>query len=206
MKILFTGFEPFGGEKLNSSGEAIKLLNDRYEDVEVFKREIPVLFRCSGQHLIDIGDALQPDYIVATGQATGISAIQVERLAVNVSDTTIPDNEGVTADSQIIHKDGANAYFCTLPVKKIVQRLHASGIPAILSNSAGTFVCNHVIYMLLYHLHKSETTCKAGFIHIPVMPKQAVNRRNLASMSQGLVVKALELVVSECLVDYTRFH
>ena len=195
MKVLVTGFEPFGGEKINPSFEAVKLLPDSMDGVSIIKRQVPTVFRKSIEELKRLIEEIKPDVVLCVGQAGGRSEISIERVAINIDDANIKDNEGNQPVDEIIFEDGENAYFSNLPIKALVEKIKEAGIPAGISNSAGTFVCNHIMYGLLYLIDKKYPHIKGGFIHVPYLPKQVVNKRNTPSMSLDNIKEALILAI-----------
>lgn len=195
MKILVTGFDPFGGERLNPSFEVVKLLKEHILDAEIFKLEIPTAFNVSAERVIEEISKLKPDYVLCLGQSGGSSCINVERVAINVDDARIPDNMGRQPVDTLIDSDGSPAYFSTLPIKAIVEGIKNIGIPAIVSNSAGTYVCNHIMYSVLNHISKNKLDIKAGFIHIPFIPSQITDKPNTPSMDLNTAVQAIEKAI-----------
>lgn len=196
MKILITAFEPFGGETINPALEAVKLMKDEIYGAKIVKLIVPVVFGKSIDKTIEAIKKENPDVVICIGQAGGRYGITPERLAINVDDAGIKDNEGNQPTDSAIYDDGDVAYFSTLPVKTIVKEIKSGGLPASLSNSAGTFVCNHLMYGVLYHLSKSEKDIKAGFIHVPLTTEQAAkNQSPSPSMSLVDITRALELGV-----------
>lgn len=193
MKILITAFEPFGGEKVNSALEAMKLLPDKIGEAQILKLELPTVFKKSIEKVWQHIDEYEPDIVISLGQAGGRACISIERVAINIDDTTMADNEGNMPVDQPIFKDGENAYFSNLPIKNMVEDIKKAGIPANISNTAGTYVCNHVMYGVLYKIHKEKLDIKAGFIHVPFIPEQVVNKPERASMSLENIVKAVEI-------------
>ncbi|HOK63327.1 MAG TPA: pyroglutamyl-peptidase I, partial [Soehngenia sp.] len=150
MKVLVTGFDPFGGEKVNPAFEAVKRLDDKIAGAQVIKVEIPTVFRKSIEILDKKIDEEKPDVVICVGQAGGRFDMTVERVAINISDASIEDNEGNMPIDEKIFEDGENAYFSSLPIKAIVSNMRNEKIPASVSNTAGTYVCNHIMYGLLY--------------------------------------------------------
>ena len=146
MKVLVTGFEPFGGEKVNPALEAIKGLPAEIHGAEVRWLEVPTVFHKSAQVLEEEMNRYQPDFVLCIGQAGGRSSLTPERVAINQDDARIPDNEGNQPIDLPIRSDGASAYFSSLPIKAMVQAIKKEGLPASVSNTAGTFVCNHLMY------------------------------------------------------------
>nr|PZN02576.1 MAG: pyroglutamyl-peptidase I [Bacillota bacterium] len=197
MKVLVTGFEPFGGEKVNPALEAIKLLPKEIKGAQVVVKELPTVFGKSLDLLFKAIEEEKPDVVISVGQAGGRYAISVERVAINVDDARIPDNEGNQPVDQPIFPDGENAYFSTLPIKRIVEAIKKEGIPAEISNTAGTYVCNHVMYGLLYYASKKRPEMKAGFIHVPYLFEQVVDKKNTPAMGLSEIVKALTVAIEQ---------
>ena len=195
MKILLTAFDPFADEKINPTLEVLKKLEDNILDVQLIKLELPTVFDKSSKILEEKIKEVKPDVILSLGQAGGRSKITVERIAINVDDANIKDNEGNKPIDQKIKNDGENAYFSTLPIKAIVEEIKKAGIPAEISNSAGTFVCNHIMYEDLY-LAEKYGNIKAGFIHIPFLPEQVIDKKDMPSMNISDIKKALEIAIA----------
>lgn len=195
MKILITGFDPFGGEKINPALEAVKGMKDNIEDVEIVKKMIPTVFRKSIDELEKAIIENNPDVVICVGQAGGRIPITVERVAINLDDAGIKDNEGNAPIDEKIFEDGENAYFSSLPIKAIVEEIKKNQIPADVSNTAGTFVCNHIMYGLLYLIDKKYKNIRGGFIHVPFIPVQVCNKANYPSMSLNNIITALEASV-----------
>lgn len=188
MKILLTGFDPFGNESINPSIEAVKRCH--VDDVEMIKIEVPTVFYESIDVVSKAIDQHHPDAVICVGQAGGRTDITIERVAININDARIPDNKDNQPIDQKIYEDGENAYFSTLPIKQIVTDLNVAGIPASVSNSAGTFVCNHLMYGIL-HKYKN---LKCGFVHVPFIPNQVTNKK-APSMSLEMIVQGLEIII-----------
>ena len=191
MKILVTGFTPFGGEKINPSWEAVRRLPDRIGGAELVKREIPTEFRASGAALHELLAELRPDAVLCVGQYGGANCIRVERVAVNLRDARIADNAGRQPTDETVVPSGPDAYFATIPTREIVDVLRERDIPARLSYSAGTFVCNNLLYCALHESAQIEPAPRCGFIHVPYLPEQTKDG-SAPSMSLELMVKALE--------------
>ena len=197
MKIFVTAFDPFGGERINPALEAVKLMRDQIEGAEIVKLEIPTVFHKSIEKVKAAILSENPDVVLSIGQAGGRFEVTPERVAINVDDARIPDNEGNQPLNQPIFENGEPAYFATLPVKAIVEAIQAEGLPASLSNSAGTFVCNHIMYGVLYHISKMGKPIRAGFIHVPFTPEQVAKRPTPApSLSAVDICRALEAAVA----------
>lgn len=194
MKILITGFDPFGGETTNPAIESVKRIDENIENAEIKKLEIPTVFHKSADVLEEAIKDFKPDAILCVGQAGGRFDITVERVAINQDDARIADNEGNQPIDTPIREDGKNAYFASLPIKRIVEEIRKDNIPASVSNSAGTFVCNHIMYQALY-LSEKYGIEKAGFIHVPFLPEQVIDKANTPSMSLDNIVKGLNAAV-----------
>lgn len=193
--VLITGFEPFGGETLNPSWEVVKLLDGMIiDDCRVVARQLPCVFGESLEVLNAAIDALQPSVVLAIGQAGGRVDVTVERVAINVDDARIPDNRGQQPVDVAIVSGGPAAWFSTLPIKAMVEALREAGIPASVSQTAGTFVCNHVMYGVLHKL-ADRPEVKGGFIHIPYLPEQAAAHPGAPSMATQTLKQALEIAI-----------
>ena len=178
MKIIVTGFDPFGGEKINPSIECVKALPE-IEGVELIRLELPTVFKESAKRLNEVINDVKPDAVLSVGQAGGRAGITMERIAINVDDARIPDNISQQPIDETIQTKGAAAYFSTLPIKRIVKAIREAGISAEVSNSAGTFVCNHIMYQALFAATKADKPFKAGFMHIPFIPEQTADKPSL---------------------------
>jgi len=196
MKVLMTAFDPFGGESINPAFEAVKLLPDEIAGATIVKVEVPTVFRKALEVLNAALEREKPDIAIAIGQAGGRFDITPERVAINVDDARITDNEGNQPVDEAIYPDGKSAYFATLPIKAMVAAIREGGLPASVSNSAGTFVCNHLMYGLLYTIEKKYPAMRGGFIHVPFLPEQVITKPNQPSMSLDNIVKGLTLAVA----------
>lgn len=196
MRIVVTGFDPFGGETVNPAYEAVKLLPDRVGDKELIKIEIPTAYRGGVKALEEAIERYQPDAVLSIGQAGGAACIRVERIAVNLAEARIPDNEGYQPVDKFLREDGENAYFSTLPVKEMQQAIVQVGYPSVLSYSAGTYVCNAVMYNALYLAQKHCPSMKAGFIHVPYAPQQVIGRSaDTSSMPVTAIAECLRAAI-----------
>ena len=195
MKLLLTGFEPFGQEEVNSSWEAVAAMPDCLGNVEVVKVRLPVTFKGAAVMLEQAIDEFRPDVVLCIGQGGGRFEVNIERVAINLADSTKPDNEGYCPEDAPVRIDTPDAYFCNLPVKRLVAAVREAGIPAVVSNSAGAYVCNSVFYTALHLAHNKYPGMKAGFIHIPYLPCQAVEKTKQPSMAKDTVVQALETII-----------
>lgn len=200
MKILVTGFDPFGGEVINPAIETVKRLPDTISGAKIIKLEIPTVCHQSLRVIDEAIARYDPDVVLSVGQAGGRPDITVERVGINVDDCRIPDNAGNQIVDEPIYADGPAAYFVTVPIKAMVQRIRERNIPASVSNTAGTFVCNHVTYGVCHLLAVKYPGKRSGFIHIPFLPRQAVDKKNMPSMSQDMMVEAITAAI-EAVVD-----
>lgn len=197
MKLLLTAFDPFGGEPINPALEAVKLVADRIGEVEVVKLEVPTVFGKSIQTVAAAIEKEKPDAVLCIGQAGGRYDLTPERVAINLDDARIKDNEGNQPIDVPVFEDGEPAYFTTLPIKAMVARIREAGVPASISNTAGTFVCNHLMYGTLYTLAKGYPGVRGGFMHVPFVTSQVVNRAASApSLGLSDIVKGIEAAIA----------
>ena len=201
MKVLITGFDPFGGESINPALEAVKKLPDTIAGAEVIKLEIPTVFRKSLEKIEENIKKHNPDIVISVGQAGGRFGITPERVAINIDDARIPDNETNQPIDVPIFEDGETAYFTTLPIKSMIEEMKNGGIPCSVSNTAGTFVCNHVMYGILYMASKKYPNIRGGFIHVPYIPSQVLDKPNMPSMSADDITKGLELCIKAAVTN-----
>ncbi|MGN0715490.1 MAG: pyroglutamyl-peptidase I [Anaerovoracaceae bacterium] len=202
MKVLVTGFEPFDGEPLNPALEAVNKLPSEIAEAEIIKAVIPVVFSKAGKVLADEIEKWRPDIVLCVGQAGGDPVISVERVAINIMDARIPDNEGCQPVDVPVDSDGENAYFASLPIKAIVSSMNQAGVPAQLSFSAGSFVCNALMYHLLYLIDKKYPQMKGGFIHVPYAPQQAAVKGNgIPSMHIDDMVRGLTAAIKTAVTE-----
>lgn len=196
MKVLITGFDPFDGEDVNPAFEAVQQMNDSIGQIDIIKLELPTVFNQSLELLEKAIQEEEPDIVLCIGQAGGRFDITIEKVAINLNEARIPDNEGQMPLEEVIRVDGDTAYFTNLPIKAMLRDLKANYIPASISYSAGTFVCNHVFYGLMYMINKEFPHIKGGFIHVPFLPEQVIDKHQKPYMSLDMIVKALELMVT----------
>ena len=195
MKILLIAFEPFNNETINSALEAVKLVADKIDEADIVKLTVPTVFQKSVAVMGAAIDRERPDVVLCLGQAGGRCELTPERIAINIDDARIPDNEGNRPIDCPIIPDGAPAYFSTLPIKSMVQAIRDAGIPASISNSAGTFVCNHLMYNLLHKLANEYPDVRGGFMHVPYATCQVVNRPAAPSMSISEIAAGIEAAI-----------
>jgi pyroglutamyl-peptidase len=199
MKALVTGFEPFGGESVNPAFEALRLLPARLGALEVATRVMPAVFGRAIDALEDALGAVIPDIVLCVGLAGGRAALSLERVAINIDDARIPDNRGQQPIDVPVVTGGPAAYFATLPLRAAVAALREAGLPAIVSNSAGTFVCNHLFYGLMHLSATRRPGLRGGFLHVPYLPSQAAHHANATcgapSMALADIVRGIEIVL-----------
>ena len=198
--VLLTGFEPFDQDTLNPSWEAVRLLDETLinDDVRIIARQLPCVFSQAPAHLHALIERFTPQMVIAVGLGPGRSDIALERVAINLIDARIPDNQGEQPIDIPVAAEGPTAYFSTLPIKAMVAALRAAGIPATVSHTAGTFVCNQVFYSLQHSL--AGSTVRSGFMHVPLLTEQvALAASAQSSMSLDTLVKALRVAVSAAL-------
>lgn len=193
--ILLTGFDPFGGETINPSWEAVRTFDGRrIRGHRIVARQLPTEFAGSLRALKKAVREVAPVIVLGVGQAGGRSQLSIERVAINLQDARIPDNAGAQPVDEPVIADGPAAYFCTLPIKALLSSLRANGIPTEISQTAGTYVCNHIAYAAL-HLASKKRGVRAGFIHIPYLPEQAAAFPGTASMALSEVIRALDIAL-----------
>ncbi|WP_145468084.1 pyroglutamyl-peptidase I [Staphylococcus pettenkoferi] len=195
MNILVAAFDPFGGEKINPALEAVKSLDDTVGDHQITKLEIPTVFHKSKQVIEQELEQQNYDAVLVIGQAGGRFELTPERIGINVDDARIPDNEKNQPIDQSIQAEGEAAYFSNMPVKRMVEAIKGAGVPARLSNTAGTFVCNHILYQLGYIQATRFSNIRFGFIHVPYVPEQVTDKPNQPSMSLETMVKGLTAAI-----------
>ncbi len=196
MDILLTAFEPFGGEQINPAQEAAALLPVELGGCRIHKLLLPTAFGTAGAQAVQAMDRLRPDAVICLGQAGGRKAVTVERVAVNLMDARIPDNAGNQPVDQPVVEDGPTAYFSTLPVKDMVRAIRAAGLPGEVSYTAGTYVCNSLLYTVLHHAAEAMPATRCCFIHVPYVPEQTAGKEGVPSMPLGDIVRALEAALA----------
>lgn len=183
-KLLITGFDPFGGESVNPSWEAVKGLPEKIGDYEVHKLEIPTVFGLAAQMVLETAAEVGPDVILCIGQAGGRAAVTPERIGINVRSARIADNAGNQPLEEPVVSGGPDGILATVPVVKMVQAIESAGLPGAVSNTAGTFVCNDTLYTLLHHY--AGTPVRVGFVHVPYIPQQGTPNLPLERITQAL--------------------
>lgn len=190
-KLMITGFDPFGGESVNPSWEAVRRLPEMIGQWCLTKCQLPTVFGTAGQVALAEAERLQPDVILCVGQAGGRNAVTPEVVGINLREARIADNAGVQPTNEPVCPEGPAAYFATVPVREMVDAINSVGIPAALSYSAGAFVCNDVLYTLLHRY--DGTSVRVGFIHVPFIPEQA--KAGEPSLPLEMIVQALKTAV-----------
>jgi pyroglutamyl-peptidase len=188
-KVLLTGFEPFGKATLNPSGEIVKQISGE----NIVTAILPVAYAQSAKALLVLIDQHKPDVVICLGQAEGRTQISPERIAINLDDARLADNEGVIRNDVPIAVGGPVAYESTLPIKEFVSAINAVGIPAAVSLSAGTFLCNHIFYVAQDRF--KDTKVRSGFVHVPLMDEQAGEFPGLPTMSLAQMVQAVRIML-----------
>ena len=194
-RVLVTGFAPFGGESRNPSWEIVRALPDSIAGYRIEKLKVPTEFGKAIEVAEQAIDKWQPRVVLCFGQAGGRSRLCVERVAINVDDARIADNAGKQLIDQPIRRNAPAAYFCTVPVKAMVASMARAGVPAEVSNSAGTFVCNHLIYGVLHHIACMGYATRAGFIHVPYMETQIIDRPDTAALSLTTMITGAKAAI-----------
>lgn len=203
MKVLVTGFEPFEHEKINPSYEVVKALPDKWKKVEIIKKKVPVLYGKAVESVIEEIEKNNVSIVIMLGQAKGRASITVERVAVNVNDSKTPDNLKKILKGVPVIEGGAAGYFSTLPIYDIVKALKRVKIPAKISNSAGTFVCNSLFYGVMHEIYTTKhLNVLAGFVHVPYLPSQALKNPDIPSMSLDLMVKGVKKTIEVSVKKY----
>lgn len=196
MSILVTAFDPFGGEKINPALEAVKALPAEIAGEEIITVEVPTVFGKAIEAATAAIDEHQPSAVLCVGQAGGRFDITPERVAINVDDARIADNEGQQPIDEPVVEGAPPAYFATLPIKAMAQAIREAGVPSSVSNSAGTFVCNHIMFGVLHHLATvGPREARGGFVHVPFIPEQTVGKPGQPSLSTETITEGLTAAI-----------
>lgn len=196
MKALVTGFDPFGGSDLNPALEALGRLKPALGPLEIVTRTLPTVFGRCLRVLNEAIDETGPDIVLGVGLAGGRPGLSLERVAINLDDARIVDNAGKQPIDRPVVTGGPAAYFTTLPIKAAAQALRQAGLPAAVSNSAGTFVCNHLFYGLMHRAAQDGNRMRGGFLHIPYLPQQAARQAGAPSMALEHIVQGIEIILA----------
>ncbi len=203
-RILVTGFTPFGGETVNPSWELVKALPKTLQGYCIERLQVPTEFDRAIDVTTQAMAGLQPAIVLCFGQAGGRSRMSVERVAINIDDAEIADNVGRQIRNRIIRTEGPAAYFCTVPVEAMVASMHEDDVPAEISNTAGTFVCNHLIYSVLHHIAVNAQPTLAGFIHVPYLPSQVLDKVAAPSMSMEMMLLGAKAAIMAAIGDVRK--
>lgn len=190
-RLLITGFDPFGGENINPSWSAVEQLPEIVGDFMLCKLPIPTVFGEAAAMVLEKAAEFQPDVILCVGLAGGRDAVTPERIAVNIRDARLPDNKGSQPKGERVVPDGPAAYFSTVPVEQMAQAIRDVWVPGAVSNTAGTYVCNDVLYTLLHRY--AGTPTRVGFLHVPYLPQQGT-----PSLPLERIVAALRAAIEAC--------
>lgn len=190
-KMLITGFEPFGGETINPAWEAVRRLPEQLGAYALTKLEVPTVFGVAGELAAGKAEEIGADAVLCIGQAGGRAAVTPELVAINLRDARIPDNAGQQPVDMPVASGAPNAYFSTLPVRRMTEAIREAGLPGALSYSAGAFVCNDLLYTLLHHF--ADTAVHVAFIHVPYLPEQT---KTQPSMPLSDILRALTAAIS----------
>ena len=191
MKILVTGFDPFGGEAANPAWEAVSRLPAETGGAEIVKLQVPTMFGRAPEAVLREVERLRSDFVVSVGQAAGRTAITPERIAINCEEASIPDNAGFQPAGGPVVEGGPDGYFSLLPVKEMAAAIQAAGLPGKVSNTAGTYVCNHLMYHILHACHTRYPGMRSGFIHVPCIPEQQAGHPEWFALPLEEIVRGL---------------
>lgn len=205
MEILVTAFAPFGGERVNPTQLAINALPDSIAGAKIYKLVLPVSYRDAVPAVLQAIKCLQPAAVILTGQAGGRCAVTPERVAINHMGADIADNDGSIIHGKPICKAAPAAYFSTLPIEKMVSATKRCKLPAAVSNTAGTFICNQVMYGVLHEISEKGLSIPAGFIHVPYLPEQTEGKENVFALPLDKIVKALTICTETVVRDLTNY-
>ncbi len=199
-RVLVTGFDPFGREPVNPAFEAVRLLPDSLAGAEIRKLELPTSFQRSAQAVEEAMAACPADIVICVGQAGGRSCVTLEQVALNLAEARIPDNDGFQPQDRPVVPGGAPAWYATIPLKAARDAVRAAGLPCHISYSAGTYVCNALLYQVLNLCAERYPQTRVGFVHVPYSPAQAVDKPNgTPSMSLADMARSLEAVIAASL-------
>ena len=198
MNLLITGFEAFLENEENPTEEILKLLPNSIYGNSITKVLLPVVYDECFEILLPIIDDVKPDVIINLGLAGGRKAISLERVAININDSKQKDNKGNIPQDEVIIESGESAYFSTLPIKQMMKNIQIKNIPVEISNSAGTYVCNNLMYHVLHYICNSNMSIKAGFIHVPFMSEQLDNPKE-TSLPLDIILEGVIDAIKTCL-------
>jgi pyroglutamyl-peptidase len=194
--VLVTGFDPFAGERTNPSWEICRMLPATTSGHRIEPLRVPCEFRRAVEVVAAAIERLRPSLVICLGQAGGRSHMSVERVAINIDDARAPDNGGARPIDQPIVRGGPPAYFATLPIKAMTAAMRRAGVPTEVSNSAGTYVCNHLMYGVLHFIADRGIGARAGFIHVPYAEEQVIDKAGIAAMSLATMARGVEAAIA----------
>ena len=206
MKALVTGFDPFGGDKVNPSSLAVSKLGKRIGGVMIHTATLPTSYAKSAGVLRKVIEKTKPDIVLCVGQAGGRTELCLERVAINVQDARIRDNDGKQPIDKPVVAGGPAAHFATLPIKACVAAMRKAGLPAAVSNTAGTFVCNHIFYALMDIAASHPIPMRGGFLHIPYVPEQVARLGGAPSMAVEDIVRGIEIIIEVSAARTSDLH
>ena len=193
-KVLLTAFEAFGEDALNPTELILKELPDQLANAVIMKVTLPVVYREAFETLKPLIDKHQPDLIMMLGLAGGRAKLSLERIAINLNDASLPDNRGNILKEEVIKQAGKDGIFSNLPLQSLLDALHQVKVPSVISNTAGTYVCNDTMYRVLHYIKSKQLKALAGFVHVPYMPEQVLNKQ-APSMELELMVKGVRVII-----------
>ncbi|MEK3780011.1 pyroglutamyl-peptidase I [Paenibacillus sp. FSL R5-0810] len=208
-KILISGFEPFGGSAINPTERLINdIKNESFADAEIRTVLLPVHYDECAELLLKEVHTFEPDAVIACGVAGGRTAVTPERIAINTKDvppeSVIADNRGARPQDEPIDPEGPDGLFATLPIRAMVNRMKEAGIPATVSNTAGTYICNNTMYAVLNEIRKRQLQILAGFVHFPASTEMALEKPGLPTLSQDTMLRALKVIVRTTIDELTE--
>ena len=206
MKALVTGFDAFGGDKINPSSLAIRQLKRKLGGVAIHTTVLPTSYARSSIALRGAIHEVRPDIVLCVGQAGGRAELCLERIAINVQDARIKDNDGKQPVDRLVVRDGPAAHFATLPIKACVAAMRQAGLAATVSNTAGTFVCNHILYALMDIASRHPTPLRGGFLHVPYAPEQIAKVGTAPSMAVADITRGIEIILQVSAKRTTDIH
>ena len=195
--VLITAFEAFGGDAMNPTEQILAELPDFLFNAKIIKKTLPVVYNEVFDYVKPLIEHYQPAVILMLGLAAGRTHVNIERIAINVCDSKSPDNKGNILSEQVIEKEGRDGYFTTLPLETIMSRLKKKQLPVQVSNTAGAYVCNNLMYHVLHYIHKEDLSIAAGFIHVPYLPEQVIDKPGVASLDKQIMIECILTIIDE---------
>ena len=193
--VLITAFEPFNKDDKNPTEEVLAELPDFLYNARIVKVTLPVVYNQAFDVLLPYIDEYKPDLILMMGLAAGRTHVNIERIAINVNDARIPDNLGNTIRNQVIVEGGPDGLFTNLPLEAIMKRMHKKELPVMISNTAGAYICNHIMYKTLHYIKTYDLKIKAGFVHMPYLPGQVLEKPTMPSMERRYMRETITTII-----------